>query len=189
MPRTSSQHTPSAFVVAGAGAAGGRGTEMATSGQVSAGAQSTAQQAVDAVMKVADAQATSASSNGQVVNLGFDFGDDHLSVRVEMKNGEVHARFTSSSPELREAVATQWSSSMNSGSDNQGQRSFHFANPEFVSTGSDGNSGNSGASFSFQGGNAGNEQSSPSFTGRTAASSSASAAARACSKRAKISRW
>jgi hypothetical protein len=154
MPRATSQHPPTAFALAATGSVAGRGAEAAATGGLTATAQSTAQAAVDAVMKVADVQAASADTTGQVVNLGFNFGDEHLAVRVEMKNGEVHTRFTSSSPELHEAVATQWSS-MNSGANSQGQRSYHFANPEFVSSGSSGDSSQSGQSFSFQHGQTG----------------------------------
>jgi hypothetical protein len=119
-------------------------------------AQATAQNAVDAVMKVADVQAAAGDHAGPSVNLGFDFGDDHLAVRVEMSGGQVHTRFTTSSAELQQAVATQWSA-MTSQGDSQGQRSYQFAQPQFAQGDAAPDSGGSPGSFSFGGGTQGQE--------------------------------
>lgn len=119
-------------------------------------AQATAQNAVDAVMKVADVQAAAGDNAGPSVNLGFDFGDDHLAVRVEMSGGQVHTRFTTSSAELQQAVATQWSA-MTSQGDSQGQRSYQFAQPQFAQGDATSDSGGSPGSFSFGAGAQGQE--------------------------------
>lgn len=147
MPHANAPHGSVAFTVAAGFAP--RGTEAAGS---AASASAAAQNAVDSVMKIADAQAAAGETASSSVNLGFDFGGEHLAVRVEMKNGQVHTQFSTSSSELRAAVASQWSSMTNSGGQGQGQRSYHFAQPQFTSGGSDGDTGSSGGSFTSHGG-------------------------------------
>jgi hypothetical protein len=63
--------------------------------------------AVQAAMNAAD---TLARSGGQSVNLKFQMGDTDLSVRVEVRNGEVHATFRTDSAALRSDLAREWQS-------------------------------------------------------------------------------
>ena len=66
----------------------------------------------------------------QSVEVNFNFGDkDHLSVRVEYKNGAVQATFDTSSSELRSAITQAWNS-QNSSSD----RIYKMADPDFTSS-------------------------------------------------------
>ncbi len=97
-----------------------------------------ARDAVATVIKLAEAQQTRSEANTGSVNLGFKFGDDHLGVRVELRSGQVHTQFTTSSPELREALTTQFVALTGggSGSNSSTDRPYQFAQPEFTGTGS-----------------------------------------------------
>ena len=64
-----------------------------------------AHRAVDAVMAAAD-RFTPASPS--VVNLRLEVGDQNLGVRVELRDGAVHATFRTDSPELRAALDHEW---------------------------------------------------------------------------------
>jgi len=67
----------------------------------------------------------------QSVEVNFNFGDkDHLSVRVEYKNGQVQATFNTSSTELRTAITQAW----NSQNASSGDRSYKMADPVFTSS-------------------------------------------------------
>jgi hypothetical protein len=67
----------------------------------------------------------------QSVEVNFNFGDkDHLSVRVEYKNGQVQATFNTSSTELRTAITQAW----NSQNSSSGDRSYKMADPVFTSS-------------------------------------------------------
>ena len=64
----------------------------------------------------------------QSVEVNFNFGDkDHLSVRVEYKDGQVQATFNTSSTELRTAITQAWNSQNSSSND----RSYKMAEPIF----------------------------------------------------------
>jgi hypothetical protein len=96
---------------------------------------------VAAVVKLAEAQQTRSDANAGSVNLGFKFGDEHLGVRVELRSGQIHTQFTTSSPELRQALANQFVSltggpgSNSSGSNGNPNRPYPFAQPEFTGSG------------------------------------------------------
>jgi len=102
----------------------------------------TARDAVATVVKLAEAQQTRSDANAGSINLGFKFGDEHLGVRVELRSGQIHTQFTTSSPELREALSNQFVSltggagSSNSGSNGSSDRPYAFAQPEFTGAGS-----------------------------------------------------
>jgi len=138
-----------ALLHAGSGAAG-FGAALASASNLPTAASSdqslasaTARNAVETVVKLADAQSARTEISPSAVNLGFKFGDDHLSVRVEVRSGQVHTQFTTSSPELREALTAQFAamtSGTNSGSSNSGgnsDRQYQFAQPEFAGSNSD----------------------------------------------------
>jgi len=100
----------------------------------------TARDAVETVVKIADAQSARTDATASSVNLGFKFGDDHLGVRVELRSGQVHTQFTTSSPELRDALSAQFttlvsgSTSTSSGGTGGGSdRPYTFAAAEFSS--------------------------------------------------------
>ena len=67
-----------------------------------------AQRAVETVLGLIDTQIRQADQNAGTVNLNFKFGHEDLSVRVQMRGGEIHTQFRTDSPELRAALATQW---------------------------------------------------------------------------------
>ena len=64
---------------------------------------------VENVLAVVDAQANQAAGARSSVNLQFKVGGEDLAVRVELRGTEVHAQFRTESPELRAAIAQEWS--------------------------------------------------------------------------------
>ena len=94
-----------------------------------AAANLTARNAVETVVKLAAAQAAQTEGGGHTVNLGFKFGEENLSVRVEMRDGQVHTQFSTDSNELRAAITSEWQSF----SDSSSSRTFHFTDPVFTS--------------------------------------------------------
>ena len=71
--------------------------------------QPAARDTVAKVLSVIDAQEKPAAASRRSVALDFDFGGDRLAVRVEFRDGAVRAHFQASSPELRSAIASEWS--------------------------------------------------------------------------------
>jgi hypothetical protein len=63
---------------------------------------------VAAVLQAVDTREQSAAAGPRVVNLQFAFGQETLAVRVELRDGAVHANFQTESPELRGALAQEW---------------------------------------------------------------------------------
>jgi len=92
---------------------------------------SSARLAVDAVVKLVDAQSGRAQEPVSAVSLNFKFGGDDLAIRVEWRNGEVHTQFRTDSPELRAALASQWQAMAPSAAG----RATPFAPPVFSSSG------------------------------------------------------
>jgi hypothetical protein len=109
-----------------------------------------AHRAVETVLNVVESQADS-SGLGHTVNLHFNFAGDNLSVRVQLRGGEVQTRFLTDSTDLRSSLATEWralsgrsslsglrladpvfasSSSGGSGTGSQGQQSNSQQNPQ-----------------------------------------------------------
>lgn len=124
------------------------GSTATSFGAVSAGSSDraaaavTARDAIATVVKLAEAQQSRSDANAGSINLGFKFGDEHLGVRVELRSGQIHTQFITSSPELREALANQFVSltggtgSSNSGASGNSDRPYPFAQPEFTGAGS-----------------------------------------------------
>jgi hypothetical protein len=112
---TTSALVPSTAVASPAGTAAGDSARLA----------------VDAVVKVVDAQAGRSEEAVSAVSLNFKFGSDDLAIRVEWHDGEVHTQFRTDSPELRDALASQWQTAAPSPSN----RMIQFAAPSFSSSG------------------------------------------------------
>ncbi|MGH7995160.1 MAG: hypothetical protein ACREFX_02295, partial [Opitutaceae bacterium] len=68
-------------------------------------------------------------SGASGATLGFKFGDQHLSVRVDLQGGQVRTEFRTDSADLRDALAAQWGAL--SSPDAAGGRSYSFAPPQF----------------------------------------------------------
>ena len=98
-------NTPAVSSVAMAGAA--------SSGSAPADSQAPAQD-VSSVHSAVEAALQAAESftrgNAQSVNLQFSVGDADLSLRVELRSGEVHTTFRTDSAELRGDLANAWQS-------------------------------------------------------------------------------
>jgi len=107
------------------------GTATAAASADASQASSSARVAVEAVVKLVDAQTGRAQEPVSAVSLNFKFGSEDLAVRVEWRNGEVHTQFRTDSPDLRAALASQWQAA----SPGTGDRSTVFASPVFSSTG------------------------------------------------------
>jgi hypothetical protein len=91
--------------------------------------QGVAQRAVDAAISAAESLNT---GSNQAVNMQFSVGNADLSLRVEMRNGEIHTTFRTDSADLRLDLAHEWQSS-NPGS---GSGSVRLAEPVFTSSNS-----------------------------------------------------
>ena len=86
---------------------------------------SIAHQAVEAAITAADRQV---SGEPRAVNLQFSVGNADLNVRVEMRDGALHATFRTDSADLRDALAHEWQSVNSS----QVERPFRLADPVFA---------------------------------------------------------
>ena len=86
---------------------------------------SVAHQAVEAAITAADRQVT---GEPRAVNLQFSVGNADLNVRVEMRDGALHATFRTDSADLRDALAHEWQSVNSS----QVERPFRLADPVFA---------------------------------------------------------
>jgi hypothetical protein len=87
--------------------------------------------AVDAVVKLVDAQTGRSQAPVSAVSLNFKFGSDDLAIRVEWRNGEVHTQFRTDSADLRSALASQWQAMAPSAAG----RTTQFADPVFSAGG------------------------------------------------------
>ncbi len=85
-------------------------TSRATNPAAPSQAPVVAQRAVETVLGLVDTQLRQAEQNAGTVNLSFKFGHEDLAVRVQLRDGEIHAQFRTDSPELRSALATEWRS-------------------------------------------------------------------------------
>ncbi len=70
--------------------------------------QQPATQAVEAALQVGDLQAAASQATQSAVNLKFNVAGEDLSVRVALQAGQVHTQFSTSSGELRTALAHEW---------------------------------------------------------------------------------
>ena len=98
--------------------------------------KSVAQGAVEAVLSAADRVSTDRSS----VTLQFSLGGNDLAVHVDFRGGAVQATFRTDSPELRAALAHEWSAAGSKMTD----ASVRMAPPVFTSS-------DAGTSTSFSG--------------------------------------
>ncbi len=119
--------------------------------------QGVAQRAVDAALSAAE---TVSSGAHQAVNMQFSVGNADLSLRVELRNGEIHTTFRTDSADLRLDLAHEWQSS-NPGS---GNGSLRLAEPVFTSSGSPGSMA-AGENASQQRSGQGRSDASPAFSG------------------------
>jgi hypothetical protein len=104
-----------------------------TEAPIPAEATATAHRAVEAVMTAVE---RFSSGDRHAVNMQFSVGGADLTVRVELRADQVHATFRTDSPELRAALATEWSAA----TPNVGDRSLRLAPPVFAA-GQDANLG------------------------------------------------
>jgi hypothetical protein len=123
---TFSERQPSATLVpvAPSAAATGLDTSSRAPLPVTTDSASAANQAVEAAMSAADRLA---SGEQKAVNLQFSVGNADLSVRVELRDGAVHATFRTDSTELRTALVHEWQSV------NSGDGPLRLADPVFTS--------------------------------------------------------
>jgi hypothetical protein len=94
---------------------------------VTASPATTAHRAIESIARIAEAQANRAGS-ADSVSFGFKVGEQNLTVRVEMRGGEVRTQFSTDSSDLRSALANEWSTLAN-GAEN---RSYQFSAPVFT---------------------------------------------------------
>jgi hypothetical protein len=102
------------------------GATQESAATVAAGAH----RAIETVARLAEIQANRGVTSGDAVSFGVKIGGENLTVRVEMRGGEVRTQFSTDSAELREAIASQWSSLAGGSSD----RSYHFSEPVFTTS-------------------------------------------------------
>ena len=129
-----------------AGAGGASGSGSASAGTDTTAANGMARDAVETVVKLAEAQATQTEAGSHSVSLGFKFGQERLAVRVEMSDGEVRTQFTTGSADLRAAISSEWQTFTASSS----ERTAHFADPVFNAPGGDAADSGTGGSASRQ---------------------------------------
>ena len=113
---SSARHSAAGFQLAPAFAAASAATTAGAPREAAAvttthfpATASNAREALDAVIKIADAQATRTEAGASTVSVGLKFGEEHLDIRVEMRDGEVHTRFSTDSTDLRTALSSgEW---------------------------------------------------------------------------------
>jgi hypothetical protein len=107
-------------------------TTGASSTQAPAQAEVTgsAKGAVEAAMTAAEMLTSGAAQNS--MNMQFSMGGADLNLRVEMRNGEVQATFTTNSAQLRSDLAHVWQTTAAGNS----QSSLHQIQPVFTASGS-----------------------------------------------------
>jgi hypothetical protein len=126
----------------------------------------TAKGAVEAAMTAAEMLTTGAAQNS--MNMQFAVGDAELNLRVEMKNGEVQATFSTNSAQLRSDLAHEWQTTAAGNS----QSSLHQIQPIFTSSGT--GSTLSSGEYAQQQGRGQNPSAEPRFSTSGGSSSSSS---------------
>jgi hypothetical protein len=162
-----SDKTPSAqpaFQVASATPSSGSPTQQT---QPQAEVTGTAKGAVEAAMTAAEMLTTGAAQH--TMNMQFSMGDAELNLRVEMRNGQVQATFTTNSAQLRNDLAHEWQAAAGSS-----QSSLHQVQPVFSSSGT--GSTLSSGEYAQQQGRGQNAGSEPRFSTSLGGSSSSYAA-------------
>ncbi|HEY5228508.1 MAG TPA: hypothetical protein VIJ19_08200, partial [Opitutaceae bacterium] len=154
MPTLTTPERPTSAQPAFAVAAQGASSAGTTTDQAPAQADvtGTARGAVEAAMTAAEMLHSGATQ--QSMSMQFSMGDAELNLRVEMKNGEVQATFSTNSAQLRSDLASEWQSTAAGNS----QSSLHQVQPVFTSSGTGGTlSSGEYAQQQGRGGNAGSE--------------------------------
>jgi hypothetical protein len=90
-----------------------------------------AQRAVAAVERIVDIQTVSRLQPVPSVQIRMTLGGEDLAIKVELHAGTVQTQFRTSSAELCQAIAQQWSAVKSEMS----ERSVHFLEPVFVTAG------------------------------------------------------
>ena len=85
--------------------------------------------AVEAAMTAAEMLSSGATQSS--MNMQFSMGDAELNLRVEMRNGEVQATFSTNSAQLRSDLAHEWQTTAAGNS----QSSLHQIQPVFTASG------------------------------------------------------
>ncbi len=98
-----------------------------------------AERAVATVTNLVDTQFTASMQKSGSVQLRLKFGGEDLSVRVELRGGEVHTDFRTDSPELQAALNREWQAVAASSPDQLRQ----FVQPVFSPSSSQGDSSSS----------------------------------------------
>lgn len=88
-----------------------------------------ASQAVEAVVKLVDLQASRPAGQPATVHLRLRVAGEDLAIRVELREGAVHTSFSTDSAELRRALSDEWQVAA---SESQG-RTLRLLEPQFVS--------------------------------------------------------
>jgi hypothetical protein len=86
-----------------------------------------ARHAIEVIAQAADAQASRGQS-GASVSFNLRLANDNVTVRLEMRQGSVQTLIATSSPDLRAAIANEWSGLANGSS----ARTYTFSAPEFT---------------------------------------------------------
>jgi len=87
-----------------------------------------ARHAIDVIAQAADAQASRGQS-GTSVSFNLKLEGDTVTVRLEMRQGSIQTQIATNSPDLRAAIASEWSGLANGSS----ARTYTFSTPEFTS--------------------------------------------------------
>ena len=98
-----------------------------------------AERAVATVTNLVDTQFTASMQKSGSVQLRLKFGGEDLSVRVELRGGEVHTDFRTDSPELQAALNREWQAVSASSPDQLRQ----FVQPVFSPSSAQGDSSSS----------------------------------------------
>ncbi len=156
---------------------------VSTTSDVHATAVSHAASLVHQINEIADGLW---SVDRQSVEVNFNFGEkDHLSVRVEYKDGQVQTTFNTSNTELRTAITQAWNS-QNFSSDSRG---YKMADPVFTNSSSgsfSSNSNDSSSSSSRQFDSFQNASANAAGTSRSRSSASAVSASTSASPRSSL---
>lgn len=105
-----------------------------------------AQRAVQTVVTLSDAQFAATLNRTHSVNLRLKFAGEDLAVRVELREGAVHADFRTDSPELRARLQGEWQAIVALPAEHR----VRFADPVFGPANSGGASASSDQSFRHQ---------------------------------------
>jgi hypothetical protein len=171
MPTAAPAERPTAAMVAPVPILAGSSTSSqaaaTTPGPVSQ--QGVAQSAVDAAITAAESLSTGSQ---QAVNMQFSVGNADLSLRVELKNGEIHTTFRTDSADLRLDLQHEWQSA-NPGS---GSGTVKLAEPIFTSSGNAASSA-AGENAQQQRGGQARQDGSPSASGSSGFGSRATVSA------------